>query len=351
MNSVSLALALAVILPRAAPRMTTIDGGMGTKVVGRTRCPQGTPSEQLILFLHIHKAGGSSVTSSAFDSGLCGPKFSINGNPWSETPAATGRKPYYLYRPEVMAPAERRKYLSETLGQGTEFIAMEWGWFRTPTEELWLPPNVRLLVSIREPWERMLSNMFHSADIPPQNGCWTGKDIGDNLADSLKRYQACDFTWGNGSRKRHRARLPDGTPQDFNVSYNKDNFLTRMLSGYGSHPRIPLDQNDLERAKAQLRAFGTIVVLEMPETHAAMLCIGIKHMEHKNSASDHATVDHKTKAMYSATTLARVAADFATRNQLDSQLYDYGVSLARARLDDPPPHGGCRDRSEVVSGT
>ena len=125
MNSVRLALALAVILPRAAPRMTTIDGGMGTKVVGRTRCPRGTPSEQLILFLHIHKAGGSSVTSSAFDSGLCGPKFSINGNPWSETPAATGRKPYYLYRPEVMAPAERRKYVCGVVCHGFGFA----GWF------------------------------------------------------------------------------------------------------------------------------------------------------------------------------------------------------------------------------
>ena len=61
-------------------------------------------------------------------------------------------------------------------------------------------------------------------------------------------FQACDFTWG-----KRGARLPDGTPQDFNVSYNKDNFLTRMLSGYGSHPRIPLDQNDLERAKVQTR--------------------------------------------------------------------------------------------------
>ena len=71
--------------------------------------------------------------------------------------------------------------------------------------------------------------------------------------------QACDFTWRTKGAQRLAARLPDGTPQNFNVSYNKDNFLTRILSGYGSHPLMPLDQNDLKRAKVRKRSLQLYV--------------------------------------------------------------------------------------------
>ena len=68
---------------------TATGGGMGKRENKRERClREGNPSEQLVMFLHIHKAGGSSVVASAL-AGLCGPKAGKNGLTWRAPFAAT----------------------------------------------------------------------------------------------------------------------------------------------------------------------------------------------------------------------------------------------------------------------
>ncbi|WP_062387828.1 hypothetical protein [Demequina iriomotensis] len=108
----------------------------------------GSSNRRLAVFLHFHKAGGSSVVELARRNGERFHSPHVNGNPLD----AHGK----IHRPWDLSDRGLDAYVDTLLDEGVTFLATEWA---VPTlEVLRGRPDVQVVTVIREPVARLVSN-------------------------------------------------------------------------------------------------------------------------------------------------------------------------------------------------
>jgi len=101
---------------------------------------------QKVLFLHFHKAAGSSIVNYFDEKGLISVP-NRNGNPLNPTGS--------LYKLWEMDDAALSLVLDELDRAGNYFVAVEWG---IPNLKLFRDKGYKVVTVIREPKERLISN-------------------------------------------------------------------------------------------------------------------------------------------------------------------------------------------------
>lgn len=102
----------------------------------------------MIVFLHFHKAGGSSVVERAEASGYVLPPRHANGHPIGEDGS--------ILRPWEHGDAQLREFFLSLQHAGVDFLALEWGFPRL--DILAEVPDVEVWVLVRDPFARAQSN-------------------------------------------------------------------------------------------------------------------------------------------------------------------------------------------------
>lgn len=232
-----------------------------------------------IVFLHFHKAGGTTINK-VFEGG---PRRKFprhaNGNPYSKH----GPIPLWTFKPKRLA-----KFRAKLDRLGVGFVALEWNFFQHHASIDW--SAFHFLTVLRDPYERFISNMNFDGACKPK-------------AYMRKRMHVV----------RKGVRIP--------VSFNRPNYYVRMLNGLGGDPDAKLGRAHLQRAQRVLARFDTVLVLEDPGTFGLLRPLGARR-----SPSEVKKNVAKGKKRY---WMGRAA--FERRNRLDRQLYRFAVRLVADR--------------------
>lgn len=237
-------------------------------------------NNKIIFFLHFHKSGGSTINHLFNNYNKHIPN--INGNPWCKSHEKIIK--FWNYNKNEFD--NFKKYL---LLQKVNFVAFEWNFFKYFNEID--TSNIELIVCIRDPYKRYISNMMvennHSIHIFNERTIW----------------------WNT-----------ERSNQKFKVNYNKYNYYTKMLNGFGDQPNIEINQTHLEIAKHNLSKFSTIIILEDIDTFKLLEKYNIFNIVHKNKNNN------KNQNI-----LCQLE-EFKKYNTYDYELYQYAINLTHSRL-------------------
>tara|TARA_E500000178_G_C16915785_1_gene704862 strand:+ start:488 stop:1234 length:747 start_codon:yes stop_codon:yes gene_type:complete len=234
---------------------------------------------KIIFFLHFHKCGGTTINSlfNHFNKH----KPSHNGNPWNKTNENIIK--FWNYKKKKFN-AFKKKLIS----QHVNFVAFEWNYFKYYNNIDF--KNIELIVCLRDPYSRYISNM--------------------------KMDKCNDMKYYNKQQKKWSNKKAD---QRFYINYNKYNYYVKMLNGYGDQPNIEVTNKHLEIAKKNLTKFSTVLILEDKDTFKLLKKYNINKITHKNKA-------------VSTTPVVTNIDEFKMNNKYDYALYNYAVKLSRKRL-------------------
>ncbi len=238
--------------------------------------------------MHFHKAGGTTINNLFFNYNKHIPNG--NGNPLyiSGDPSKAVEIPFSNYNRDEFNQFKKYLFL-----KNVNFVAFEWNFFKF-YNELDLT-NIELITSIREPYNRYISNM--------------GKR--PYPCDTLEGFYKWTF-W---------VHPPDISAQNFTVNYNKYNYYVKMLNGFGNEPDLKINEIHLENAKKILDKFSTIIVLENKETYKLLKKYNINQLAHCNQR----TTDKPKKDI-------NQYEEFKKNNKYDYELYNYAIKLSNIQL-------------------
>ena len=253
---------------------------------------------KLILFVHFHKCGGTSIVNILKTNGLQGYPINSNGNPKNEQRAIIK---YWNYDKNQL-----KKFVSDALHHNTKFIALEWNYFSKYTanyeggeQSLDLKNLFNQIICFREPRQRYLSILRHD-------------EYKHNIINYYE-FKKINLIW---TRK--------DTNQKFNINYNKDNYYVALLNGYGeSHGEITMNESHLIFAKnILLKHFKAILILEKPESFKLLEQFGVRN----SMTSERLNIRKSRK------TLIVNKEEFEKNNVLDYKLYEYAKALSSAQM-------------------
>jgi len=230
--------------------------------------------EKIIIFLHFHKCGGSSINK------MFGKykKFKVHKN----------CNPYRNNKNIIMfwnfKKNQFNKFKNELINNKVEYIALEWNYFKYYNTLDF--NNIELITCFRDPYERYISNMRF-----------------DNNKDSNK-YNNKNIIWNQGY-----------VMQRFFVNYNKFNYYIKMLNGFGNNPDIEVNNKHLKIAKNRLDKFSIILILEDKETFKQLDKFETTKIV-KNNINKH---NYKIE-------ISRE--EFIEKNILDYELYEYAKKIS-----------------------
>jgi len=234
---------------------------------------------KIIFFLHFHKSGGTTINDLFNKYKKHEPN--TNGNPWSKSNKEIIK--FWNYDKD-----EFNKFKYYLLSQKINFVSFEWNYFKF-YDEIDLT-NIELIVCIRDPYKRYISNMM----------IYNMQNMHD--------FNNKTIWW-----RRERSN------QEFTVNFNKYNYYTKMLNGFGEQPNIEINQTHLEIAKNNLLKFSTIVILEDKDTFQLLEKYNIYTVEHKNKNNN------KNNILFDLE-------EFKKYNMYDYELYNYAIHLSRSQL-------------------
>lgn len=102
----------------------------------------------MLVFLHLHKAAGTTVVRAAIESGLKLPKNHANGHPTD----SEGNRVML----DAMKQEELESFFGKLRDDSVEFLAIEWGFPRI--ERLDSVPGLQFATVLRDPVDRAISN-------------------------------------------------------------------------------------------------------------------------------------------------------------------------------------------------
>jgi hypothetical protein len=254
--------------------------------------------DKLILFVHFHKCGGSSIVNILKTNYLQGYPINSNGNPKNEQRELIK---YWNYDKNQL-----EKFVRDALSHNTKFIALEWNYFSKYTanykdsdQNLGLNNLFNQIICFREPRRRYISILKHD-------------EYKHNVID-YHEFKTINLIW---TRK--------DTNQRFNINYNKDNYYVALLNGYGeSHGEITMNESHLIVAKSiLLKHFKAILILENPESFKLLEQFGIRNSMNSK----------RLKVRKSRKRLIVNEKEFKKNNILDYKLYEYAKALSSAQM-------------------
>ena len=247
-------------------------------------------NHQLILFLHFHRSGGTSIVQMFSRAGRVLHDPHVNGNPWLGD--RSGLVEFWRF--------DRRQFtgwIDEITSQGVEFIACEWDFLRR--ENRCPRDGLALVTCLRDPFERLVSDYVSKG--------------GDRLWGDIRRwYDTEPLLWKRASSTR-----------SFPLSHNLPNHYVRMLNGLGTAPEAGLDHDSLKEARRSLNLFEAVLVLEMPESFGLLGRYGVSGPVLKlNGRSRRTLIIPKG-----------FKEEFVRQNALDYELYNYAREICHGALD------------------
>jgi len=255
-----------------------------------------------LVFLHFSKTGGTSVVGAMESGGRMTWPFSSQAKPFDSQTG--GFLPIWTYSADQWRAFWRRSWR-----HGVDLVELEWDFFADFREKSAAVPSDWVTV-LRDPYARFVSSFwffrrsFGNFDHSTQDG-W--------------EYMATT----PGSHVPQQYRLPGirTVLSSFPVSHNEPNYYVKVLNGLGTTWGAEVGPVHLEHAKAVLRSFTTVAILEDRASMArleARYGIVLGH-ENKNIRPRDRTDEE---------VMARE--DFERLNALDMELYRYAVELVAA---------------------
>tara|TARA_Y100001933_G_scaffold256295_1_gene300767 strand:- start:108 stop:923 length:816 start_codon:yes stop_codon:yes gene_type:complete len=239
-----------------------------------------------IFFLHFHKAGGTSINNFFHKYKKFSPN--LNGEPMNDDRTCI---PFWTYHRK-----EFNKFKSNLLKSEIKFIAFEWNYFEFYKEIDF--KNIELITCIRDPYERFISNM-----------AFTSYKLQKNYKDHDE--------FNKEIFKKEGKYL---------LNFNKYNYYTKILNGFGNKPNKEINKNHLEIAKNNLSKFSVIIILDNKDTFKLLQRyrskISLNH-KNKNKNIKNYSIDFK---------------EFKKKNQYDYELYEYAVKLSNKQLENYNKH-------------
>lgn len=274
---------------RNSTHLQRIDGG-------------GEGGKKIILFVHFHKAAGTSVVKAFLKEYNPWWVSHHNGNPWSYSKGKEYIVEFWKYGNE-----EFERFLQEGRNNKTEFIATEWNFFEKFNDDY--IKDVSLITCIRDPYDRFVSNLFFNQFEPEyieDPSLWVAQNFTKQLGRMIDGHYKIDTP------------LP--------VYYNKPNYYVAFMNGIADRTYdYHLNQTHLEIAKERLALFEAIFILERPETFHA-LQKWLPKMEN-------ITRLHKGETREkSGSKIAWTREQFYRDNALDLEFYEYALNLSLSRL-------------------
>jgi len=343
--------------------------------------------QRIVLFVHFHKAGGTSMVHKFREGGYQFWNRENNGNPFgkpgrhlprgrdsfdcnknahSSNGAALkfwrySRSQFEAFLEDARSQAKwpychlESNRPNERAKGGAEFIAAEWNFF-TPDhffekDYLRKEAKIDLITMLRDPYDRFLSNFNFKLD---NSGAFE-PDIFNPLEwahlDLIrKKGKVTAFRKPVGISTTVQSpsyQYGEQVPHEsyFSVNYNKPNYYTAFLNGltentddlgYDSAPfdfeyfAFGLNQTHLDIAKERLtNLFDAVLVLEQPETHAQLdrwFAFSGKPNGDRFARTNVNKMKTKNNGGGKFT-----REEFYKYNALDKELYDYAVELSLSR--------------------
>ena len=240
---------------------------------------------KLIIFLHFHKAGGTTINK-MFNNHNKYPE-NHNGNPFHLSKIIT----YWNYN--------RRQFnyfKNHCINNNVEFICLEWNFFKF-FNELNLD-NIELITCIRDPYSRFKSNLNHNSQL-----FYKVKNYKLNYKDWVKE----TIFW----------KTKDNVKK-FKLNYNKYNYYVKLLNGLGDNPDIEINESHLDNAKNILSKFNTILILEDKSSFNLLNKYNILYDNTKKN------VCHE----YNTNLIIPSYEEFKKENYYDYKLFEYAKELS-----------------------
>eukprot|EP01084_Bolivina_argentea_P238761 401154_1 len=258
----------------------------------------------LKIFLHFHKAGGTSIVKAAQKrANFFSPN--ANGNPYKRSGKFhLGAKP--LIKFWTYNETDLENFLSLCLNhKHISFIAMEnnYFWNRDIINDQFKKRNkIEIVTQIRDPFDRFLSNYYFDIKYKfyttPINLFYKKKT---SLIDRLKAYHKFNNFEGNVKGKQLW------------------NMYVRVLTN-NFDPIRNVTADDLQIAKHELDKFDMVSVLDKYETLELWTIKYGLSITHKNANQGSNKMNHEG--------LDEFETEFKILNQYDYQLYEYALELA-----------------------
>ena len=267
----------------------------------------------LIIYLHFHKAGGTSIVNAAKRTqNLFDPNG--NGNPKFER-GLNGTIKFWTYsEPKLI------DFVSQCLHQNkATFIATENHWFLNTSiinKEFKRQNRIELVTQIRNPFARFVSNYFFDVKYHAIGEPQRIKNI--SLIQRLRRYHSC----GEGSEYDVQCSVHWQAVNDWNM-------YVRVLTNQFDR-NYNVTEQDLEIAKGELDKFDLVTVLEMPN-------LGDLWKEKYGMNIRHSNGNKKYNQIYAAERdkdedfdekFKKFEQEFKRWNHFDYLLYEYAREVA-----------------------
>ena len=322
--SVTASVALSITRQRPSE---TVNMGLREKLcpIQSSASTNNGTSNSLTVFLHFHKAGGSSIVRAAQSTHtMFNPNN--NGNPKD---VAKNTIPIWTYPQEKLV-----QFISYCIRAEITFIAMENRWFNNErTNYLYSRRCVELVTQLRDPFTRFLSNYLFAVKFHEIRQSNTMKNM--SLIERLREYNLCITLENNKRHWKRRCKLKGHnccvtSKGDGYAVSNQYNMYTRILSG-NFNRNYTLTIRDLEVAKRELDQFDLVTVMEMPgtaELWKAKYGMEIGHVNQHKRYNETYDLERQRDPDFDSK-FKEFEYEFQDLNQMDYALYEYALELHR----------------------
>ena len=241
----------------------------------------------MIIFLHFHKAAGSSIiTVLKREKKFFSPNK--NGNPiyYPRNSKSPITLVYWNKNRDITD-----KWIKTQEKLGVQVLCLEWNFFNPHNIIL---DNIEYVICFRDPLKRFYSCLNY-----------------ESIRQLRRRVTPNQF------------QLVTIKDQNFIVTYNNNNYYTRMLCGLGESINLKMTEKHLEYAKKVLENFKVIIILENKKSYKLLQNIGIKNTSIPNN-------DKKTRYYIKKDDI--FDKQFIENNKLDYNLYNYAIELSNKQL-------------------
>lgn len=295
----------------SAPLAAALDGAMATAYRSCSEAAYRCGSATLV-FVHVHKGGGTTFVSMARANGAGLARRERNGDPVDGGGGPSGRTAWWDLEPN----AQRRWFSDLRNRDGVRFVATEKGFPRYATNLL-APANIVYAIVVRQPPKRFVSYYF-----------WKYRDA--SLSGALRARARSALGGGRGV-----AALRPGAPtfEAFvEAEAPLDGYYVRRLLGIPPRETLVLDDAALDAATTVLESAFSLVLLTERLGELGPVVASTLGWRASNFADFHAKSNPAPDVALLAAWRADWADEIARRMPLDVRFYAAAAALCDGRL-------------------